>query len=277
MRKYRPIVRPLLIGYALLYSGIALAGGLPKPHSNNPEAQKFIDQAWRLYKENPSDGQSYQKGIELLEWANKLDSGNHTILAELSRFYWNHGDNLPKATRRQQAELVGIYEKGLKYAEKSLAVRESAGGHYWAAVNKAASMEFSNIFSQAAALPAIASHAAQVKKLDEDYYYGAYGRLWSEILCRVPKVVVQMVGWDVQMAVDAINESIRREPDYLSNYVQKARLYHAYFGQDREALNVLDIALKKDPAAIPDEVNANRAAQEEARVLWKSITGREYR
>ncbi len=273
MKGYRATLSLLLMGGVLLHGETAFAGGLPKPRSGNPEAQKLIDQAWRLCKENPAGLESYGKGIELLERARRLDPRNHTILIELSRLYWEYGDHLPKRTRRQQATLIDLYEKGLEYAKKSLDIKETAGGHYWLAVNKAASMEFSNIFSQAAALPTISSHASKVKELDENYYYGAYGRLWAEILTRVPKAVVRIVGWDPQVAVDAINESIQREPDFISNYVHKARLYHVYFGRDEEALKLLEIALKKDPAAFAEEVTANKAAQEEARELWRKITG----
>lgn len=251
------------------------AGGLPKPRSDQPEAQKLIDQAWEL-SHTGSTAEIYKQCADWLKQADQIDPNNDTILTDLSRYLWNWGDNLPKQTKEQQAKLEGIYAEGLAAAEKSLAVKETVAGHYWYAVNKAASLEFSSIFVQAAGFPTILKHSDYVSEHDPDYYYGASGRLWSEILVRVPKVVVKMVGYDVQQVVDDINDSIKKDPGYLDNYVYKARFVNTYFGNKDEALALLDQALKQDPAVIPEEVTANRVAQQDARDLWKKITGKDY-
>jgi len=275
MRKALYIIFAAAIVFAL--SGAAMAGGaLPKPQSDVPEAQEKIDQAWEIYKTSDT-AEGYKKAVELMKEADKLDPKNHMIKTDISRYYWNWGDELPKETEEQQDRLEEIYEKGLKYADQSLDIKETAGGHYWYAVNKAASKEFSSIFGQAAAFPSIYSHSEDVDKFDPDYYYGASGRLWSEVLTRVPKKVVEIVGWDVQEAIDDINTAIEKYPGYLDNYVYKARFYWVYFEDKETALELLDHALSKDPETLmPSEVNANKTAQADAKELWKDITGKEY-
>ncbi len=261
---------------AVFLSTSALADGLPKPESKNAEAQKLIDEAWTINKrETTADG--YKQCVALMEQADKLDPDNYMILTDLSRYYWNYGNLLPKETEEQQKKLEGIYAKGIEAAEKSIKLNETVGGHYWFAVNKAASLEFSSILSQAAAFPTILKHSDYVGEHGEDYYYGASGRLWSEIVVRVPKAVVKMVGYDVQEVVDDIDASIKKEPRYLHNYVYKARFINTYFDKKDEALSLLDEALQKDADTIfPDEVAANKEAQADARKLWKDIAGKDY-
>ena len=259
----------------MLFSLPVLAGGLPKPNSKNAAAQKLIDQAWELEKKD-STAEIYKQCMSLMEQADKLDPDNPGILTDMSRYYWCYGDNLPKETEAQQDKLEGIYGQGMAASEKSLKIKETVGGHYWYAVNKASSLEFSSIFSQAAGFPSIYSHSQYVTNNEPDYYYGASGRLWSEILSRVPKKVVELVNWDVNEAVADIDKAIKIEPRYLDNYVYKARFFHVYFENNDEALKLLDQALKQDPNIFPEEVTANRVSQRDARELWKHITGKEY-
>ena len=260
---------------AVVVAFSASASGGPKPGSRNAEAQKLIDKAWTVSRSDNST-EVYRQAVALLMQANQLDPNNHTILTELSHQYWNYGNSLPKQTEAQQEKIVPLYLKGLDAADQSLKLKETAGNHYWYAVNKATSLEFSNIFVQAAGFPTIYSHAQKVKEIDRDYYYGAGGRLWSEVLCRIPKKVVELVHWDVQEAVDEIDHAIKIEPRYLDNYVYKARFYYVYFGDKDEALKLLSVALAKDPNIFPEEVVANRVSQREGRELWKKITGKDY-
>jgi len=275
MKRNRIAWTALLGILTLLPAAAALAGALPKPVSKNAEAQKLVDQAWALEKQD-STAAIYKQCVGLAEQAVKLDPQNDMLLVDLSRYWWNYGDNLPKATKEQQAQLEEIYAKGIAEAEKSLAIKETVPGHYWLAVNKASSLEFSSIFSQVAGFPTIYSHSDYVTTNEPDYYYGAPGRLWSEILTRVPKVVVKMVGWDVNEAVGLINDAIKLEPRYLDNYVYKARFYWVYFVDKDEALKNLELALSADPSALPEAATANRVAQRDAKELWKKITGKDY-
>jgi len=277
MKNFRLLA--LVLGVALIgmVSIPVWAGGpLPKPVSKNAEAQKLIDQAWALERVD-NNAKIYKDCISWLEKADQLDPNNHMILTDLSRYYWGYGDYLPKATKEQQKTLEGIYTKGMSYAEKSLALKETSGGHYWFAVNKSAGLEFSTIFSQAAGFPAIKKHSDYVTDKDPQYDYGAPGRLWSEILVRVPKIVVEMVRWDVQEAVDLINDAIKEYPGYLDSYVYKARFEYNYFGNKDEALKLLDYALQQDANIVmPTEITANKVAQRDGREFWKKITGKDY-
>jgi tetratricopeptide (TPR) repeat protein len=275
MKPSRLIILTIVAAVLTLIASPVLAGGIKKPTSENPEAQKLIDQAWNLDK-TKAGADVYKQCYELIEKADQLDPNNHEILTELARYYWNYGDNLPKETKDQQKKLEDLYEKGMDTAEKSMDIKETVDNHYWYAVNKAASLEFSSIISQAAGFPSIYKHSQYVTDHDPEYYYGASGRLWSEILVRVPKVVVEMVGWDVQEAVDDISDSIQKEPRYLENYVYKARFVYGYFDKKDEALELCDQVLKADPSALPEEVTANKVAQDNARELWKKITGKDY-
>lgn len=252
------------------------ARGLTKPVSKNPEAQKLLDEAWELDRSEDDSAEAYRKCIELTEKADKLDPNNPMILIELSRYYWNYGNSLPKETKQQQKQLESIYAKALGFAERSLKIKTTVDAHYWIAVNRAAGLEFSSILAQAAAFPVIYRHSQYVSDNEPNYYYGATGRLWSEILVRVPKRVVELVGWDVNEAVEDINKAIAAEPRFLDNYVYKARFLHVYFGNDEEALEILDHVLKQKPDCFPEEVGANKVAQKDARKLWKDITGKDY-
>jgi tetratricopeptide (TPR) repeat protein len=268
----------LALGLALvLFAGSqAFAGGLLKPTSKNPEAQKLIDQAWTLNKTD-STAKTYKDCLGLVQQADKLDPNNPAILTEISRYYWNWGDNLPKETKEQKKFLVDLYIKAMDAAQKSIALKETVDGHYWLAVNKAASLEFESIISQAGGFPMIKKHADYVTKHDPKYYYYATGRLWSEIIVRIPKVVVTMVHWNVEEAVSPIDAGIKNNPGYLENFVYKARFLYKYYGKNEEALKLIDHALKQDAnTVLPDEVCSNKTAQKDARILWKQITGKDY-
>jgi len=254
----------------------ALAGGLIKPASKNPEAQKLIDQAWALQKSD-SNAEIFKQCISLMEQADRLDPNNPAILSDLSRYHWQYGDNLPKQTPEQQEKLAGIYTRGMEAADKSLKIKETSAGRYWYAVNKAASLEFSSIFAQAAAFPSLYRHTQYVLEHDPDYDYGAPGRLWAEILSRVPKKVVEIVGRRyVDDAMVQIDTAIEKEPRMLDNYNYKARFMYVYFEDKEAALKLLDTALKMDPNCLPDEVTGNKVAQRTGRQLWKTITGKDY-
>lgn len=265
------------LGMALFVSSQAWAGPLEKPVSKNAEAQKLIDQAWDLEKID-STAEIFKKCCELMEQANKLDPDNIAILSDLARYYWEYGDKMPKATKEQQKFLVvNVYAKGQAYAEQSVKIKEAVPGKYWWCTNKASSLEFSSIFAQAAAFIPLKRNSDWVTDRDPNYFYGAPGRLWSEILSRVPKVVVEMVRWDVMDAVNQINDAIKAAPGYLDNYLYKARFYHVYFKDDKTALELLDYELKQDPNTImPSEITRNKVSQRDARELWKKITGKDY-
>jgi tetratricopeptide (TPR) repeat protein len=267
-----------IVATFVMTAGAALAGPLPKPSSKNPEAQKLIEQAWKL-DHTDSSAEIYKQGYELMEQADKLDPNNNTILVEISRYYWNYGDQLPKETKEQQKINVDLYAKGAVAAEKALKIKETADAHYWLAVNKAAGLEFSSILTQVAAFPSLYDHTDKTKKMDRDYYYGASARLWSEVLARVPKAAVEAVCKVhdyIQEELDDMDHAIKTEPRFLDNYLYKARFVYIYYGDKERALTLLDQELKLDPNALPDEVTANKVSQRQSKELWKKITGKEY-
>ena len=274
--KRRAALTISLVVFSLVAALPAFAGGLVKATSKNAEAQKLIDQAWALDRSDSSP-EIFKQCIALMEQADRLDPNNTGILTDLARYYWSYGDQLPKATPEQKKLLEGIYAQGMAYAEKSLKIKETVGAHYWFAVNRAASMEFSNIMAQAAAFPTIYKHSMYVRKNDPSFDYGANGRLWTEIIVRVPKKVVEIVGEKyVTEAVMEIDNAIKAEPRFLDNYVYKARFVNTYYGKKDEALKLLETALKQDPNVLPEEVVANKIAQKNGRILWKKITGKDY-
>ena len=257
-------------------SPVTWAGGLYQPSSKNPEARKLIEQAWALQKSDYTTD-IFKQCVAWMEQADGLDPDNPSLLTDLSRYYWQYGDSLPKQTPEQRKQLVELFTRGRDLADKSLKIRETPDGHYWYAVNRAASLEFSSIFSRAAAFPSLYSHTRYVLEHDPDYDYGAPGRLWAEILSRVPRKVVEIAGEKyVEEAMREIDRSISREPRFLDNYNYKARFMHRYFENREEALRLLDTELKMNPNALPDEITPNKFAQRNARQLWKTITGKEY-
>jgi tetratricopeptide (TPR) repeat protein len=273
----RKVAMAIALAMAAAFCALPVfAGGLVKAVSKNPEAQKLIDQAWAMEKEE-SNAEVYKKCIPLLEQADRLDPENPEILSELSRYYWSYGDWLPKETHEQQRSLERIYDKGLSAADKSLKLKETSVAHYWCAVNKAAGKEFSSIFAQAAAFPAIYEHYKYVATNDPDYYYGGAGRLWSEVLSRVPKQLVEIVGRKyLDEAMQQIDRAIKQEPRFMDNYVYKARFMHVFYGNNEEALRLLDTEMKMHLNCFPEEIAANRVSKDSARQLWKEITGKEY-
>ncbi|MCX5859283.1 MAG: hypothetical protein NT056_05245 [Proteobacteria bacterium] len=254
----------------------AFAGGLVKANSKNPEAQKLIDQAWKLEKSDYS-AEIFRQCIPLLEQADKLDPQNADILSAVSRYYWSYGDELPKQTPEQRKTLEGLYARGMEIAEESLKIAETPAGHYWSAVNKAASLEFSSIFTQAAGFLTVNKHYQYVAKNDPDYYYGAAGRLWTEVISRVPRKVVEMVGRKyVEEAVMQIDRAIEKEPRYLDNYAYKARFMYVFYKNREEALKLLDQALQMGPNCFPEEDALTRVGLRNGMRLWKKIAGKDY-
>lgn len=252
------------------------AAGLYKPASKKPAAQALIDQAWTLQATEYSTA-NFRRCIAWMEQADRLDPNNHTILTDLARYYWQLGDSLPRQTEAQRKTVVGHFNRGQALAERSMKIRETADGHYWYAVNLAAGLEFSSFMSQVAAFPSIYSHTQYVMRHDPDYDYGAPGRLWAEILSRVPKSVVETVGKKyVEEAAAEIDRALKKWPLMICNYVYKARFIYHYYGDKEGALKLLDQAMKMDVNAVPGELASNRAEQQNARKAWKEITGKDY-
>jgi len=254
----------------------AFAGGLVKATSKNPEAQKLIDQAWVLENTDYS-AEIFKQCFSWMEEADKLDPNNPEILVDLSRYYWEHGDLLPKQTPEQKKSLVELYEKALKAAEKSLKLKETPAAHFWCAASKGAIKEFGSILAQAGAFSYVLRHTQYVMKHDRGYDYGAPGRLWAEVVSRVPKILVVMTGQKYVAEVEqGINWAIKEWPCIVDNHLYKARFMYTYYGDKEAALNLLETVMKTDPNCMPDKTTRIRVTQRYGRELWKTITGKEY-
>ena len=259
---------------------IVIAGGLLsaklmlKPKSENPEAQKLIDQAWALVKADMTIA-NIDKAIKLLEKANQLDPNNHDILVELADYYWQRGDLMPEETKEERKARERYFIKGKEYAEQALKIKESAGAKYWYSANLASSYEFKSVFAQASIFPTLKKNVDWILERDPDYFYGGAARFWSKVVAKVPTVVMRMVGQDPKEIEEVLQTAIDHFPNYLLNYVYKA-MFCWKLGKKDEALKALDYALKQDPNIFPEEVAKNRLAQRTARKLWKKYTGKEY-
>jgi hypothetical protein len=274
--RWRIVMTIIIAGAVLAAAGPARAGGISKATSKVPAAQQLLDQAFAQEKSDVSVT-SWKKCVGLAEQADRLDPNNWEILVDISRYYWEYANLLPKQTEVQQQQLIGLYNRGVVAAERSLKIKETSPGHYWLAVNKASTLEWSSIFAQVASFPGLYSNYRYVVDHDPDYYFGAAGRFWVEVLARIPKAVIETLGQKyLDEAVTQINRAIQKEPRYLHNFVYKARFTWSFYANKEETLKLLDQALKADPNAMPDYVTDNKQAQKEARELWKKVTGKEY-
>jgi len=275
MKKRAKIAATIVV--SLLTASLpAFAGGLVKATSKNPEAQKLIDKAWELENTDYS-ADNYKQCFTWLEEADKLDPDNPEILVNLSRYYWEHGDLLPKQTPEQKKGLIELYSKGLEAAEKSLKLKETPDAHFWSAANKGEIKEFGSILAQAGALPYVYRHSQYVMKHDRGYDYGAVDRLWAEIVTRVPKILIVMTGQKYVADVEkGINWAIKEWPCIVDNHLFKARFIYTYYGDKEAALNLLDTVMNTDPNCMPEQATRIRVTKRYARDLWKKITGKEY-
>jgi tetratricopeptide (TPR) repeat protein len=245
-----------------------------KPASANPQAQAWVDQAWAALDQTMNLPE-IDRAIGCLEQAVALDPQNPEILVELADEYYQRGDQTPGGTAVEIQARNSWFDKGIKTAGKALSLQESAGAHYWLAVNLAAAAEHASILKRAALVPKLDQHMDWIEHHDRNYKYGGIARFWSRVVIRVPGVVIRMVGEDPQKIFQGLEEAIQIEPRFLDNYVYQAEFYR-HMGREPEALGTLELVLRLDPEALPQERAYNRYAQQKARTLWKQWTGKDY-
>jgi tetratricopeptide (TPR) repeat protein len=245
-----------------------------KPLSRNPEAQKLIDQAWAGLDQEMSL-KTIDQAIALEEKAVALDSKNADLLAELADEYWQRGDLMPKKNSADYDARNVYFQKGLDTAKKSLAIKETAAGHYWTATNLASTDENASIFKQVSIFLEISRHMDWIDLNAKGYKYGATARFWSEVSTRVPGAVIKLVGKDPNENYQKLEDAIKTQPGFLQNYRYKANFQH-HQGKKEDALKTLDQVLKMDPNAFPPERAYNLFDQGRARELWKEWTGKDY-
>jgi tetratricopeptide (TPR) repeat protein len=253
---------------------IASAREPKKAVSKNAEAQKAIDAAWKAV-DDEINLKNVDAAVKELEKARKLDPNNVDLLNELADQYYYHGELMPRKTDADYDARNVWFEKGYEAASASLKIKETAGGHYWAAANLAAENENSTIVGQVYIFPELKEHMDWIDKNDPNYKYRASARFWSRVVVRVPEAVIKRVGQDPEQVYQWMEQAIKAEPRFLDNYVYKAEFLWAR-GKKAEALATLDTCLKMDPNAFPEERAYNKYAQSRARGLWKEWTGKEY-
>jgi len=274
MKPKRGMMAMVAILAALAFSPAVNAREPKKPLSAKPEAQALMDQAWAGLDEEMSL-KTIEQAIVLEEKAVKLDPDNADFLAELADEYWQRGDLMPKTSDADYAARKVWFQKGLDTAGKSLAVKETAAGHYWAATNLAAVNENASILKQASIFLDLAKHMDWIDQNARGYKYGATARFSSEVSVRVPAAVIKLVGQDPNQNYQRLEAAIKTEPRFFQNYTYKAKFqYHQ--GKKEDALNTLDQVLKLDPNAFPEERAYNKFDQGRARAYWKEWTGKDY-
>ena len=242
----------------------------------NPEAQKLEDQLYDLMVADTSP-QNYKKAIALMEKAVAIEPDNADLWVELSGDYWAYGDSLPKETSDQKKIRLAWFDKGLEAAKKSLAIKATAGGHFWLACNLASGGEMKGIMKSLWMFKDMSKNVEAANAIDPYYLYGASARFWSEVIARVPDIAVKASGMKPEDALADLQKQIDKFPLFLSNYVYMARYLDRLDRRD-EGFEKLKFAISQDPKAIGNPVlySDNVDAQKKARVLWKQWTGKDY-
>jgi len=272
----RPRIRSILLRFLATALFLAQWTGARarepvKPVSLVPAAQIEIDRAWAALDYEMTLNE-IDEAIRHLEKARDLDPDNPEILVELADESFQRGDQMPRETDAEYEARNVYFARGYEAAQQALALRETAGAHYWVAVNLAAGSENKSLFRRARIFPGLKAHMTWIEKHDRDYKYGAAARFLSKLTTRVPGVLVKMVGEDPSRIFGDLEAAIRAEPRFIDNYVYKAEFYR-HMGRDEEALALLDQVLAMDPEAFPQERAYNRYAQRKARALREAWTG----
>ena len=269
--------RTTIIQIILLIAAFSMAAEArepQKPLSQVPEAQKLIDQAWAGVDQEMSL-KMIDQAIALEAKAVALDPKNADLLAELADEYWQRGDLMPKKNDADFDARNGYFLKGLDNAKKSMALKETAAGHYWTATNLASTDENANILKQASIFLEVSRHMDWIDANAKGYKYGGTARFWSEVTTRVPGVLIKIVGKDPNENYQNLENAIKTQPGFLQNYRYKANFQH-HQGKTEDALKTLDQMLKMDPNAFPPERAYNQFDQGRGRELWKEWTGKDY-
>lgn len=259
---------------AALFASSAYSREPVKPQSKNLEAQKYIDKAWDAVAVDLTI-KNIDIAISALKKAEELDPKNIEILVALADEYWQRGDLMPKGNDEEWDARNHYFNKGKEAAEKALAIKESAGGHYWYCANLASSYENRSVFAQAGIFLDLKKHMEWIENNEVGYLYGGYARFWGQVLARIPDIVVKLTGQDPNEVYEKLENAIKIEPRYLLNYVDQGQFLHR-MGEDEKALDALKKAIETKPEIFPEELAKNKHAKKRALGHWKEFTGKEY-
>jgi len=260
---------------AMAWYPLALTAREPvKPVSQDPQAQKLIDQAWAAVDQKIGLPE-VDLAIQSLELALALDPDNDALRVELADEYYYRGSLMP-AGSPEEIEARNLYfQKGSDQAQQALARRESAGAHAWTTVHLACLKQYTNFLSQAAILPELTRHLQWIEQHDRDYKYGFVFRFWTGVIIQAPDMIVKMLGQDPEEVFENLEQAIAANPGYLENYLYLADLYDA-MKRKNQALDTLAKVLQTSPEVFPSERAQNRYAQKQAGERWKKWTRKEY-
>lgn len=242
----------------------------------NPEAQKLADELYQVLTNNLTD-EDYEKAIGLMEKATGIEPDNDLLWVEMAGDCWNRGDMLPKKTSAQKKARLVYFDKGLDAARKALAIKKSAGAHFWYATNLAAGGEMKGIVKSLWMLPDMIKNINASNELDPHYGHGASARFWAEVVTRVPDPIIKIAGLDPLEPMRLIEAEIEREPLYFTNRIYISH-YYVRMGRKDDALAQLEFVITHKPEEYPNkaEHSNQRRYHAEAYKLWKEYTGKEY-
>jgi hypothetical protein len=191
----------------------------------------------------------------------------------LSEIYWNLGDRLPASAKDRKA---AWFARGEAAGDKAMTLDPKAAGPlYWKTTNMASAQELKGWAASLWIFTTLLKNMDEVNRRDPHYYFGGTDRFWVEVLNRVPLFLADQFGYKPSDVARDLEEEIKREPRFFSNYTFAARLYWK-MGQKDKALDRLNYVLSHDAAALPDYRGDNLQHQALAKKLWKEWTGKDY-
>ncbi len=137
---------------------------------------------------------------------------------------------------------------------------------FWTAFNWANWMNLNRDDPQAVVgLPKVQAMVERVIELDPDFYYGSAHALRGVMAVSRPK----MLGGDPELADRELREAMRISPDYLMTKVLYAQYYARQTNDAALFRSSLGEVIAADPAALEDQMLANKLAKRRAEILLK--------
>ena len=220
--------------------------------------------------------QTMLEAIKLIEQAVQICPDHEKSWALLCELYWQYGDALPKKTRDDKKVRIEWFTKGEAAGDKALAVNpDNVQALFFKTCNMGGGADMKGWSSSLWMFPTLKENMEIVDQKQPHYLYGGTARFWCEVLFRVPLFLAGQFGYTVEGRLQILEDEIKREPRYFSNYNYIAPLYWKTDEHDK-ALRYLKKVIEGDPNAFPEQAGVNRMEQRRARRYWKHFTGKDY-